>query len=196
MSSNKKVFELIEKFVVLAEQDDVNVRYQAQRDMLNKFYEHFVGNLRTILGEFSGDMKVLKERNFNPKMFQLLTGVYHDVVDITKSVSSDKPYASAEKLINYVTHRPTSLVIDNLDFLIKHHLKLTNVDFLEGKVLQHPQIRSLDKLKALSNQLRKFMDEHQLIVPPSPSSPPSPRLMETMDEVPSFHANEEEKTRK
>lgn len=197
MSSNEKVFKLIEKFVVLAEQEaPTNMKYQAQREKLAQFYDYFTGNLRAITNELGGDIVVLRERKFNSKMLKMMSDVYQDLIELGKSISSEKPYDAAEKLVNYVLNKPTGPVIDNLDFLAKHHLKTTNVDFLEDKMLKHPQIRSLDKLKILSNQLSKFMAENPLILPPSPSGPPSPRIMETMEDIPSFTAGEEDKTRK
>lgn len=170
---------MIEKFADLTNEfvkTPVPNQFQEQRQRLDHFYEQFSTKLRHIRNEMGGELGTLKSREFDHKMFKLFADVYSNVIDLYKAISPEKPYIAAEKLVHYVLDRPSSLYIDNLDFLAKHHLKQTNVDFKPSKVMVHPEIRSLDKLKELALELRVFMSQHPLVRVPEPSSPPAPGL--------------------
>jgi hypothetical protein len=125
-----------------------------------------------------GNLYMLKERKFDHKMFALFAKTYQELITINKSIQEDKPYRAAEKLVQYVFDRSTKIILDNLDFLAKHHLKITNEDFVTSTQLQHPQIRSIDALKQLATELKDYMIQHPLIVPPgsagseTPTEPP------------------------
>lgn len=184
--SVQKLLEMAETFVALADEaaregtviKTPNQEYQEQRNRLSEFHDHFTRKLRATINEMGGDMFMLKERRFDPKMFALLSKVYQELITLFKSIQSDKPYRAAEKLVHYVTDRPTKMVLDNLNFLAKHHLQVTNEDFVPSARLQHPQFRSIDDLENLAAGLKKFMEDNPLIVPPgaagseTPTEPP------------------------
>lgn len=177
--SVQKILEMAETFVALADEraqieTPHNLEYQEQRNRLGEFYDHFRRQLRAIVNEMGGDLFMLRERKFDPKMFTLFGQVYQHLIELNKSIQEDKPYRAAEKLIAYVTDRPTRMVLDNLDFLAKHHLEVTNVDFVPSARLQHPKIRSIDALKALAAQLKQSMEKNPLIVPPGMASSETP----------------------
>jgi hypothetical protein len=173
--SVQKILEMAEKFVTLADEGTPhNQEYQEQRTKLSDFYDHFYRQLRAIVNEMGGDLFMLRERKFDPKMFGIFSKVYQELITLSKSIQEDKPYRAAEKLISYVTDRPTKMVLDNLNFLAKHHLQVTNEDFVPSARLQHPKIRSIDALNALAAQLKKHMEQNPLIVPPGMSKTETP----------------------
>lgn len=191
---NQKLFEMVEKFAALSDRPGTNNEFQAQRERLAKFYDKFSNDLRRIRNELGSEIGTLKERNFDPKMFRLLIKVYHTLIELYKETDPEKPYIAAEKLVHYVLDKPNAPYIDNLDFLAKHHLKQTNVDFKAGPIMGHPEMRSLDELKRLAMELRAFMAQHPLILPPSPSNPPI-GFNEVLKDVPAFLAGKDDKTR-
>jgi len=181
--SIQNILKMVENFVALADegtivQNPYNNEYQEQRGRLAKFYDTFNRQLRAIINEMEGDLWMLKERKFDPKLFKAMANVREDLIQIFKGIQEDKPYRAAEKLVFYVSNRPTKMVLDNLDFLAKHHLQVTNEDFIPSARLQHPQIRSIDALGKLASYLKRFMEQHPLIVPPgigrseTPTEPP------------------------
>ena len=170
---NQKVLELANKFADLIEKSPVNVEFHAQRQRFSDFFDMFRKNMRTIIGEIGGEMTTLKARDFDPKMLALFNKVYHDVIEIYRETRESDPYVPAKKLVQLVLEKPNSSIIENLDFLAKHHLAQTNVDFKESQSLVNPQIRSLGLLKSLANQLKQFMDTYPLVKAPIKSDRPA-----------------------
>jgi hypothetical protein len=191
---NDRVFKLIEKFVALATEPHINEQYQAQRDMLSEFHEQFYGGIRSIISELGGDVLVLRGRKFEPSILKMLTKVHNDLVAITREINPDKPYIAAEKLVAYVLDKPNSHIIENLNFLTKHHVKTTNVDVKSTPSFSNPKMQSLDKLKVLAHHLKQFMSQHTLLADPNPISI-SPHIKENLEEVPAFFAGKEDKTK-
>lgn len=192
---NQKLLEAIDKFAELLDipvtkvspgsQQPVpgdNEQFAKQRERLSEFYDHFSNGLRRIRNELENEVSVLRDRDFDPKMWQLLVKVFRAVVEIYKEISPEKQYIAAEKLVHYVFDRQTAMYIDNLDFLAKHHLKETNVDFKAGPVLGHPQMRSLDDLKTLAHGLREFMNRYPLIKPLT-TPPPAMGLQQIVQDI-------------
>ena len=178
--SVQKILEMAERFVTLADEGTnqgktPNVVYQEQRDRLSKFHDHLKRQLRIIISEMEGDLWMLRQRKFEPKLFKTMSNVREELITIFKSIQEDKPYRAAEKLVFYATNRSTKMILDNLDFLAKHHLQVTNEDFTPSARVQQPQIHSFDALNALVSQLKEFMIKHPLIVPPgaAPSEVPT-----------------------
>lgn len=191
---------MADRFIALAEGDGTyvktphNLEYQDQRTRLSEFYDNFRTQLRRIIGEMGSDLFTLKERQFDPKMFKMFGNAYQNLIDINKEINEDKPYIAAEKLVHYVLERPNSIVLENLDFLAKHHTQVTNVDVGPSKMLKHPEIRSIDALKKFALHLRTFMAENPLIQPPGQSAPPAARLPDIVKEYPEFKAEQGDKT--
>jgi hypothetical protein len=199
--SIQKVLEMAEKFVTLAEEPGGtaiktphNLEYQAERNRLIEFYDHFTRQLRIIINEMGSNLGTLKAREFDHKMFKMLGSAYQSLIDIYKEAKENKPYIAAEKLVRYTLERPNNIVLDNLDFLAKHHMQNTNVDFKPSKALRHPEFHSIDDLKRLALELKKYMAENPLITAPGQSTLPPPRLVENVQPVPDFRAGQEEKT--
>lgn len=163
---------MVEKFAALSDRPAANNEFQAQRERLAKFYEKLSSDLRHIRNEMGSELGTLKERDFDTEMFRLLAKVYDTLIELYKEIDPEKPYIAAEKIVHYVLEKPNAPYIDNLDFLAKHHLKKTNVDFGAGKTLIHPEMRSLDKLKILAHEARTFMARYPLIMPFTQSNPP------------------------
>lgn len=191
---NSKLFSLIDKFATMVLEDPINSKYQAQRNMLAKFYEHFHGNLRAIINELGGDILVLRDQNFDPKMQKMINKVYQDIIDINKEIKMEKPYQAAEKFVKYVLDKPNKAIISNLDFLAKHHVKAISSELPSGKMMKHPQINSLEKLTALAEHAKQFMETHPLLTPINPVELPS--FKETLESVPAFTAGKDELTRR
>jgi hypothetical protein len=191
---NQKLFEMVQKFAELSEGPLNNNEFQVQRERLVKFYEKFSTDLRRIRNELGSEIETLKMRGFDRKMFQLLVKVYENTTELHKEIDPEKPYIAAEKLVHYVLDKPNAPYIDNLEFLAKHHLKRTNVDFGAGKNLQHPEMHGLENLKRLAMELRAFMAQHPLVLPPSQSNPPA-GFAESLRDVPAFFAGKEDKTK-
>jgi hypothetical protein len=199
--SNQKVLEMADMFIALAEEGKGtvintphNLEYQDQRNRLSDFYERFTWELRALIGGMGGDLFTLRERGFDGKMFKMFSKVYQNLIDISKEVKKNKPYIAAEKLVHYVLDKPSSSILENLNFLAKNHIQVTNVDFKPTSVLKHPEITSIDDLKKMALHLRKIMAEHPLIVPPGQSSLPPPRLEQNVPAVPDFRVGQEDKT--
>lgn len=199
--SIQKVLEMAEMFVALAEEGKGTVvlqparnEYQVQREKLSDFFDKFFNQLRRVIAEMSNDLSTLRERRFDAKLFRTFAKVYDNLITVHKEISEEKPYIAADKLVHYVMDRPTRIILENLNYLAKEHLKATNVDIKETKFLKHPQIRSLDELGQFVIKLKEYMDKNPLIVPPGISSPPEPRLMEVQKELPEFKAEQGDKT--
>jgi hypothetical protein len=198
--SHEKVCKMIDQFVSLADEitgqlPAPSVAYKTQRALLDKFYEQLHDSLRAITGELGGEIVVLRERQLDAKMMKMLIKVYQELHAIIRELNREKPYDGAKKLVQLVLEKPSSSIIDNLDFLAKQHLLLTNVDFTAGPMLQHPEMRSLDRLKALATRTRQFMVQHPLIEPPVSAQLPPPRLQQTMTVIPDFRAGQQEVTK-
>lgn len=159
-----------------------NEQFAKQRERLAEFYDHFSNSLRRIRNELESEIGTLRIRNFDPKMWKLLVKVFDTLLETYKSIDPEKPYVAAEKLVHYVFDRQTAMYIDNLDFLAKHHLKQTNVDFKTSPVVGHPQMRSLDDLKSLAHGLREFMNRYPLIKPLT-TPPPQMGLQQIVQDI-------------
>lgn len=168
--TNLKVLQLADKFADTVNQD-VNEQFQRQRGRLQQFSHDLQMKLRILLGEMEGDIRVLKERNFDKKILKIMIKIWSDVLSIAKELNKEKPYPTAERLIAYIQNKRTRSLIENLDFLTEHYIKSTNVDFKPGGFVQHPEIRSLKLLKALAHHLDKYLAENPLLPVPSDKPP-------------------------
>lgn len=190
---------MTEQFTILAAQETVyqspvNAEFQAQRDRLSKFFEYFQGKLRSIISEADGEIRILKERKFDDKMMKLLIKYHQDLISIFMQIDKESPYTAAEKFVKLILEGQSGHIVNNLEFLSKHHLQQTNVDFMSGKILQHPQIISFDKVKELAANLKKFMIQHPIIKPAVvPTQPIS--LQENLQDVPAFFSKQNDKTK-
>lgn len=180
---NQRVLELANKFADLTQHRPLgNVAFGDQQDRFADFYDKIRTNLRAIISQIGGEITTLKARDFDPKMLALLNKVYQDVIQIYREATPSDPYAAAGKLVQLVLEKPNGPIIDNLDFLAKHHLAQTNTNFKETQLLKHPQMRGLELLKALANHLKQFIATNPLAKPSGQFDPPS-ALRENVEDI-------------
>lgn len=155
---------------------EYNRKFQAQREMLAKFYDSFRSELRSTMGQMEGDLATLRERHFDKAMLALLAKVYRHLEEIYQHLTPEKPYKAAEELVNFVNERHQRSVIDNLQFLAKHHLEKTKPETLAplpATVRHITEAKSLSMLKELAAEVRAHMDQFPLIdgLTPTPIPP-------------------------
>ncbi len=158
--------------------NDYNVKYQVQRDMLAKFYDFFHSRLRTVMGQMESNLGTLRARNFDKDMWNLLVRVYKHLENIYSHINHDKPYLAAQELVDYVNDRQRRAVIDNLDFLARHHLEQTKPETLAPlpPIAKHiTEAESLGNLKELAAQIKEHMEKNPLIAEPITTPPPGRR---------------------
>lgn len=92
--------------------------FSAQRQKIWQFHDH----LRSLLGQMEGDIVSLRESGFDLKMMKMYLQAYRTLRELFRTFNKDKPYEMAEKFVQFVLSRHSGAVLDNLDFLIQHHL--------------------------------------------------------------------------
>jgi hypothetical protein len=176
---SSKVLQLIKKYAdepagtVMFEQSENRFKHQRQR--LTEFSHSFHTRMRVLIAEIEYDIGILKDRGFDKDMRMLMTQIWVQLVEIFKAFKQDEPYKSAAKIIQYVRAKSTRSIIDNLEFLAKHHVEKTNVDFGPSKVLVHPEIRGLTLLTSLTDYLEKYIKENPLLSKDPVITPMPPR---------------------
>lgn len=143
-----------------------------QSEQLRMFSEHLQIKLRVLISEMEHDISTLKHRGFDKEMWKMLTGVWMHLVGINQGLTREGPLVAAKKLVDYVRDRGTRAVIDNLDFLAKHHLKKTDVDFTPNQIMVHPEIRSLTLLTSLVDYLENYLRSQEM--EDKPATPVTP----------------------
>jgi len=193
LTKYQNVINLANSFLTLAEDQGSNYNdWESQQSKLDQFYLHFSKSLRFIINSLEGSLWSLKERKFDTKGYQALVKLQNQLIEINKQIKPNNPYLAANKLVNLVLDRPNLMIIDTLDFLIKHHLQQTQVDFRPSLSLRHPDVKELTNLKDLAEQLRNFMSKNPLIEKPTISTQ---QLENTLQDVPSFKGGPEDKTK-
>jgi hypothetical protein len=185
--SHKKVLELAHKFAERSR----NEQFQDQRDMLEKFSDEYLTKFRTILNEMEGDLRVLREKEFNKSQWKEFGLFWKELIEIYKAYDEKNPYEGAKQLLLFVTSKPKETFIRNLNSDIQKFLKEKDNDFASG--LHHAQVNSLKALwdfcgktakKMLANPLMKDPRELQTVPPPK-------RYIEREQEtVPNFPVDE------
>lgn len=160
-----------------------NEQFRLQREKLGHFAHDLLLRLRMLISEMEGDLKVLRIKSFDKKMWKIFARLWNHLVDVAKSIDANKPYQSAQVIVDLVKTRPHKAIIDNLEFLVQHHLKQTAVDFAPGPLLQPVQVRSLKLLKALADYLENYMQENPLIDIPGSIPPPPEPPQETQEKI-------------
>jgi hypothetical protein len=163
---------------------NINVQFEAQREFGRKFRM----DLRRIHGELSGDILMLKERQFDPKMRLLAEKVKDQINKILLNVKENNPHASGWELVDYVLEKPNRDIIDNLDFLTKHHMQTTHPEtrFEIRSPLKEAEVNGFQHLKELAHQIKDYMEQHPPLGVPT-SNPPPPLEVNPMAD-PAFMA--------
>lgn len=173
------------QLIALAEELDQKIDhtqiFQGNKPSLNELFEAqrefgrgFNSQMRAILHELDGDVFTLKQRQFDPNMMRLLIKVKGDLEHILPRIRESNPHEAAQRLVDYVEGRNTGPVLDNLDFLIQHHLKATQEDVPNMPSLKNAEVNAIQKLKKLAQELKTYMDLNPSLPVPG-SSPPPPR---------------------
>lgn len=149
---------------------NINLQFEAQREFGRKFRM----DLRRIHGELSGDILMLKERQFDPKMRLLAEKVKEAVNKILQGVKESNPHASGWELVNYVLEKPHRDIIDNLDFLAKHHMQTTHptTNFEIRSPIKIAEVNGFQHLKELAHQVKNYMEDNPPLTVPTSSPPP------------------------
>jgi hypothetical protein len=161
---------------------DRNEQFRLQREKLEQFYHDLHMKFRVMLNEMEGDLRTLKEKDFPKNLLKSFFQVWYDLIDISKQLDVKDPYVAADKLVQYVKQRPHRSIIDNLDFLIQHHMQKNEIDTQTGSMLQQVQVKSLKLLKELASRLEQYMTENPLITGPS-GIPEEPKDLKTVSPV-------------
>jgi hypothetical protein len=161
-------------FITPSARPNFNVQFEAQRQFGRQFFD----KLRKVYGELMGDLLTLKERNFDPKMYSLANKVKSEVEKIMKRISENNPHKAGWDLVHYVLEKPNRDIIDNLEFLAKHHLGVTHSE-VAGKfnilpTTKYAEINSFRHLKELATEIREYMEQFPPM--PVPTSTPPPPL--------------------
>jgi hypothetical protein len=150
---------------------NLNVQFEAQREFGRKFRSQ----LRRVHGELSGDLLMLKERQFDPKMRLLAEKVKDQINKILLGVRESNPHASGWEFVNYVLGRPARDIIDNLDFLAKHHVQATQpkTEFEIRSPLKIAEVNGFQHLKELAYETKNYMEQNPPLGVPTSSPPPA-----------------------
>ena len=149
---------------------NINVQFETQREFGRKFRM----DLRRIHGELSGDILMLKERQFDPKMRLLAEKVKDQVNKILQGVRENNPHTSGWELVDYVLEKPNQDIIDNLDFLTKHHIQATQpkTRFEIRAPLKQAEVNGFQHLTELAQQVKNYMEQNPPLGVPTSSPPP------------------------
>lgn len=193
--SHKKVQELAKKYAErLMSAEERNKEFHIQRTKMWHFYMFFYRRLRAILGDMEGDIRSLKEKGFDHKMLKMFIKARQDLIELLKSVDKERPYIMAEKFVNYVLNRPNSIVLENLDFLIQHHLEMNRIDTPTGALLGQVSSNSIGALQELAKQVKEFMAHNPSIPIPGGSQPPTSMELPQGSPIPHMPALPEQLT--
>jgi hypothetical protein len=205
--ASAKIQQLIEKYSANAPPamtgmptallEESENRFKHQRQRISEFAHQLHVKLNVLIKELEYDISNLKDRGFDHEMMKFMTGIWNHLIALNRSFNQDKPYETAKKLVAYVMSRNAKSIIENLDFIAKHHMKKTNVDFIPGQSLVHPEIKSLQLLLNFTDYLNNYMKINPLLgetvitpAPPSPTSltptfrPPAPIQPAPVVEIP------------
>jgi hypothetical protein len=185
-----KLNEQANQTVMLDRKQQLNQQFEAQRARLEKFFKFFINRFRAILNEIDGDTFSLRERGFDKKMLSLLTQIKNRLENIFKEIDENQPYLAAWELVDYVSERPTQMMMENLQFLAQHHLKGTAPEKLPSFAV-NAQIHSLGKLKEFAAKLKIYMEQNPLL--PVPIMTQIPRELNPYSEPSLISPDEETK---
>lgn len=143
----------------------VNEHFTAKnnKEKLENFYYDNVGKLKYIISEMSGDLLILKEKNFPLDLRQLLGKIYQQILDLYKEINPEDPYPGTLNFINWANAKHNKSLLENLDFLIQKHLKNNEITFYGKNVLKQPKISSIKKILLLVPELKQFIIDNPQI---------------------------------
>lgn len=157
--SHKKVLELAKKFA----EKSLNDQFQEQRQKLEQFSDDFLGKLRPILNKMEEDLLTLKEKGYDRNLWKELGMLRTRLISFYKNFSEDKPYESAQVVINFVFSKETFELIQKLHSSIQKHLKKTEVEFEPSPRFTQSRADSLQKLVTFMHSIKDFMKKNPLL---------------------------------
>lgn len=153
--SHKKIVELSKKFAEL----NINEKFNAQREKMSIFSDEFYASFRRILNEMEGDIMSLKYKGFEISTLKQFNGIFHNLLNISKEITSDNPYHAAKKLNEFLSDK---MVLNNLKkiiSLIKETLQSDNF----GENLPGLKIDSINKIAKLNEFVKNYMANNPLL---------------------------------
>jgi hypothetical protein len=174
----------MDKTVILDNKINPNIAFEAQRE----FARQFKRKLRALIGELSGDLFTLKERQFDANMWRLAVKVKDELEKIWMEIKENNPHMMGWKFVDYVMDKPNRDIIDNLDFLAHHHLENTQPEAMKPLpiAMKHTEVNSFKHLKEFAQETKDYMEKNPPLSIPG-SGPPPPREPNPMAD-PSFLA--------
>ena len=149
---NPKVLDILRKYADERNPTgfvDVNTPASADQEKLKNYGHELHMKFRAVLAELEHDTSILKMRNFDPDMLQLLVGIWRHLEKFFVTMSPKNPLPTAHQIVQLLNDKHTKAVIDNLIFLSEHHVKSTNVGFTPASFLSNPKIKGLKLLLQL-----------------------------------------------
>ena len=169
-------------------QKNLNIQFEEQREFGREFYRQ----LRIIIEELGGDLFILRVRKFDPKMWKLAAKVKGDLEKISMLYRENSPHLAVEKFCTFVLEKPNRDIIDNLDFLVQHHLKLTDPKVELSTGLKHVEVNSFKEMKALAFEMKDYITKNPPL--PIPGSNPPGQFDPNPAADPAFLTDPEAKT--
>lgn len=142
-------------------QQSQNEKFLKQREMIKVFSSNYQVKFRTILNIMEGDLFTLRAKEFNKKEWEEFGILWRELIEIYKSLNDDKPYENCDKLISF--YKMKQSFIENLDKKIQRFLKENKLDFMSGRVLVHPKVKSLWELEEFVNYIKHDMESNPIV---------------------------------
>ena len=155
--------QLLEKLAAKFAHEHFEAKNNREKEKIESFYYDTVGQLKHIIGEMSGDLLILKEKNFPLDLRQLFGKIYQQIVDLYKEINPEDPYPGTLNFINWANAKHNKSLLENLDFLIQKHLEKNEVSFYGKEVLKQPKVSSISKLLKLVPELKQFIVNNPMI---------------------------------
>lgn len=141
-----------------------NDRFDAKnKEKLESFYYDQVNQLKTIIGEMSGDLLLIKEKGLPIDIRHLFGKIYQQIIALYKEIDPENPYAGTLNLIKWIETKHNKDLLDNLDYLIKKYLNKNELNFHSKEILRQPTTTSINKFMQITKQLKKFIISNPVI---------------------------------
>jgi len=148
-------------------------KFEAQRKRLEDFFFDFYQGLRKSLNEIEGDLSVLKELKADIGTIKMLGRVFHQVNDLAKKATPERPYLAVEELNKWLNDKNNKSIIDNLNFIIDAIISKqkpkNDKNFIPTAILG---IKGLKNLVKEIEKAKIYMDKNPML--------PDPREMPTV----------------
>jgi hypothetical protein len=155
--------QLLEKLANKFAHEHFEAKNNINKEKFESFYYDNVGQLKQIIGEMSGDLLILKEKNFPLDLRQLFGKIYQQILGLYKDIDPEDPYPGTLNFINWANAKHNKSLLENLDFLIEKHLEKSEVAFYGKDILKQPKVSSIKKLMKLIPELKQFIIDNPAV---------------------------------